>query len=193
MRAIPRTRLFLALSLVAVLAAQAPPKRPVTHKDFDSWRTISQVTLSPDGKYLAYAWMPQAGDGDLVVREVATGREWRENAGELPPPPVSPVDTEGPPPEPPGIRIAFSSDGRWLVASTFPRKEEKEQARKERRRAEDMPKRGLLLMKPGTGEVTRIADVKSFQLPSRGGAWLAYLKEAPPAPPANQAKPGEED
>ena len=191
---------MLAVACVAAaLAAQAPTKRPITHKDFDPWRTISAVTLSPDGKYLAYAYMPQAGDGDLVVREIATGREWRENAGELPPPPVAPVDTEGPPPEPPSVRISFTSDSRWLVASTFPRKEEMDKARKERRRAEDMPKQGLLLMKLGSGEATRIDRVRNFQVPSRGGAWVAYLKEAPPAPAANQAKPaaearpGEED
>ena len=191
---------MLAVACVAAaLAAQAPTKRPITHKDFDPWRTISAVTLSPDGKYLAYAYMPQAGDGDLVVREIATGREWRENAGELPPPPVAPVDTEGPPPEPPSVRISFTSDSRWLAASTFPRKEEMDKARKERRRAEDMPKQGLLLMKLGSGEATRIDRVRNFQVPSRGGAWVAYLKEAPPAPAANQAKPaaearpGEED
>lgn len=187
-----RWRWTTVLLLAAAVAAQAPPKRPITHKDFDPWRTISAVTLSPDGKYLAYAFMPQAGDGDLVVREVATGREWRENAGELPPPPVTPVDTEGPPPEPPSIRIAFTSDSRWLIASTFPRKEEMDKARKERRRADDMPKQGLLLMKLGQAAVTRIDRVKSFQIPSRGGAWVAYLKEAPPAPAANQAKPAAE-
>jgi hypothetical protein len=55
-----------------------------------------------------------------------------------------------------------------------------------------MPKQGLLIMKLGSGEVTRIANVKNFQVPSRGGAWLAYLKEAPPAPAANQAKPAAE-
>jgi len=191
--------LLAVACIAAALAAQAPTKRAITHKDFDPWRTISAVTLSPDGKYLAYAFMPQAGDGDLVVREIATGREWKENAGELPPPPAAPVDTEGPPPEPPSIRIAFTSDSRWLVASTFPRKEEMDKARKERRRAEDMPKQGLLLMKLGSGETTRIERVKNFQVPSRGGAWVAYLKEAPPAPAANQAKPaaeakpGEED
>jgi dipeptidyl aminopeptidase/acylaminoacyl peptidase len=187
-----RIRVAAVLLLAAALAAQAPSKRPITHKDFDPWRTISAVTLSPDGKYLAYAYMPQAGDGDLVVREVATGREWRENVGELPPPPVTPVDTEEPPPPPPSIRIAFTSDSRWLAASTYPRKEEMDKARQQRRRAEEMPKQGLLLMKLGQGEVTRIERVKSFQIPLRGGAWIAYLKEAPPAPAANQAKPAAE-
>lgn len=192
MRAILRRKLTTVLLLAAALAAQAPSKRPITHRDFDSWRTISAVTLSPDGKYLAYAFMPQRGDGDLVVREVATGREWRENVGELPPPPVTPADAEGPPPEPPTIRAAFTSDSRWLIASTYPRKEEMDKARKERRRADDMPKQGLLLMKLGSGEATRIDRVKNFQVPSRGGAWVAYLKEAPPAPAANQAKPAAE-
>lgn len=192
MRAQVRFRLTAILLLAAAVAAQGPSRRPITHKDFDAWRMISAVTLSPDGRYLAYAFMPQAGDGDLVVREVATGREWRENVGELPPPPITPVDTEGPPPEPPSIRISFTNDSRWLVASTYPRKEEMDKARKERRRADDMPKQGLLLMKLGQAAVTRIERVKSFQVPSRGGAWVAYLKEAPPAPAANQAKPAAE-
>lgn len=187
-----RLRLATVLLTAAALAAQAPSKRPVTHRDFDAWRTISAVTLSPDGKYLAYAFMPQRGDGDLVVREAATGREWRQNAGELPPPPAPAADAEGPPPEPPTIRIAFTSDSRWLVASTYPRKEEMDKARKERRRADDMPKQGLLLMKLGQAQAERIERVKSFQVPSRGGAWVAYLKEPPPAPAANQAKPAAE-
>lgn len=192
MRAVPRTRILIALCMAAALAAQAPSKRPITHRDFDPWRTISSVTLSPDGRWLAYAFMPQAGDGDLVLRELATGREWRENVGEQPPPPITPVDAEGPPPEPPAVRISFTSDSRWLVASTFPRKEEMDKARKERRRAEDMPKNGLLILKLGTSEVTRIDRVKNFQVPSRGGAWVAYHREAPPAPAANQAKPAAE-
>jgi hypothetical protein len=44
-----------------------------------------------------------------------------------------------------------------------------------------MPKNGLLLLNLATGESVRVARVKSFQVPARGGAWVAYLKETEPA------------
>lgn len=184
----PRLATLLA---VAMLVAAAQSKRPVSHKDFDGWRSIASVTVSRDGKFLAYSYMPQDGDGEVVVRELATRKEWREAVGALPPPPVAPADPEGPPAPPPAVRIAFTSDSKYLVAHTYPPKAETEQARKERKKPEEMPKRGLLILKLGTAEAIRIAGVKSFQAPERGGAWLAYLKEAAPAAgPAEAAKGG---
>ncbi|MBI5085035.1 MAG: S9 family peptidase [Acidobacteria bacterium] len=186
-------RTLAALVVLAALAA-AQAKRPIGHKDFDAWRSISAQTLSRDGKYLAYAYMPQDGDGDLILRELATGKEWKEPVGALPPPVIAQPDAEGPPPPPRSIRIAFTSDGKYLVAGTYPPKAETEKAKKEKKRPEEMPKQGLLIMKVGSGEVTRISQVKSFQVPEKGSAWLAYLKEAPPAAkPAEPAKPAEQD
>ncbi|MBL0156077.1 MAG: S9 family peptidase [Bryobacterales bacterium] len=183
----------ISLVLLALLALAAPAqtKRPITHKDWDAWRSISGQTLSRDGKFLAYAYMPQDGDGELIVRELATGKEWKENVGALPPPVIAPAEAEGPPPPPRTIRIAFTSDGKYLVAGTYPLKAETEKAKKEKKKAEEMPKQGLLILTLGSGEVTRIASVKSFQVPEKGGAWLAYAKEAPPAatPAADAAKP----
>ena len=53
-----------------------------------------------------------------------------------------------------------------------------------------------LIVKLSTGEATRVDRVKSMQVPSRGGAWVAYLKEdkpgqAGPAKPAAGAQPGD--
>ena len=45
-----------------------------------------------------------------------------------------------------------------------------------------MPKGGLIIVRLVDGEVTRLADVKGFQVPHRGGSWVAYHKEAPPEP-----------
>src|SRR5450432_3921818 len=71
-------------------------KRPINPKDFDSWRSISGQTLSHDGHYLAYGLFPQEGDGEVIVRNLVTGKETRENAGQLPPPAPPDPNAEGP-------------------------------------------------------------------------------------------------
>ncbi|MFM9030501.1 MAG: hypothetical protein ACKOTF_07455, partial [Opitutaceae bacterium] len=94
------------------------------------------------------------------------------------------------PPPRRNIRIAFTGDGRFVVASSFPSQEETARARREKKKPEEMPKGGLILVRLADGEVTRVADVKGFQVPARGGAWVAYPKEVPPEP-AKPAASGE--
>src|SRR5262245_10992080 len=72
------------LSLAAAGPAPAQPvsaRRPLTHQDYDGWRTIQGPHLSREGKFLAYALTPQEGDGELVVRNLETSREWRHPLG----------------------------------------------------------------------------------------------------------------
>src|SRR5262245_55806423 len=52
-----------ALVIVFSLGAAAQ-KRPLTHEDYDSWRSIQNPHLSADGIYLGYALFPQEGDGE---------------------------------------------------------------------------------------------------------------------------------
>ena len=193
-----RRSLFLlapAVLLLAVLGAQPPVKRPLTHLDYDGWRSIQSPQLSRDGRFLAYALFPQEGDGEVVVRELATGKEHRQSAGALPPPPET-EDPEAEPGQGPprrSIRLAFTHDGRFLVSATYPSKADTDKAKKERKRPEEMPKGGLLIMDVATGAASRIADVKSFQVPERGESLLAYLKEGKPAekpaPKEGEARP----
>jgi dipeptidyl aminopeptidase/acylaminoacyl peptidase len=152
--------------------------RPISHADFDGWRTVATPVLSRDGRWLAYSFQPQDGDGELVIRELASGKERREPIGKLPPPSLAPND-ENPdaPPVPRAIRLHFSGDSRFVVATTYPGAAETAAARKARRRAEDMPRGGLLIVPLAGGAAARIADVKSVQVPARGAGWVAYLKE----------------
>jgi dipeptidyl aminopeptidase/acylaminoacyl peptidase len=172
--------LLLAASVAA--APALPPKRPLTHRDYDGWRSLSSEVLSRDGRYLAYAYMPQDGDGEIVVRELATGKEQRQGVGALPPPPVQQpeeVNPEEPLPRP-SVKIAITSDSRYVVATTYPAKAETQAAKKQKKKAEDLPKGGLLVVSVATGEATRVASVKSMQVPAKGGSWVAYLKEPKP-------------
>ena len=53
--------------------ATTATKRPLTHQDYDSWRSIQAQQISRDGRFVAYAFMPEDGDGEVVVRNVESG------------------------------------------------------------------------------------------------------------------------
>lgn len=193
-------RVLAWLILLAVAAGAQPALRPLTHADFDSWRSITTPQLSRDGRWLAYSFMPQDANGDLVIREIATGKEQRVPVGALPPPPAVAEDTQNPEAPPPrrNIRLAFTGDSRFVVASTFPSKEELAEARRAKKKPEEMPKGGLVAVKLASGDVTRMADVKGFQVPAKGGSWVAVQKEGKPddakaADSKGEEKPAEPD
>src|SRR4051812_43387261 len=98
----------LLLPLVFAVAAQSADKRPLAHTDYDSWRNIQNQQLSRDGTYLVYASFPQEGDGEVIVRNLVTGQERRENAGVRPPLPAPDPTNPEARPEPPRVNIAFT-------------------------------------------------------------------------------------
>src|SRR5215213_9104507 len=185
------------LSTLSVARAQqtATVKRPLTHQDYDSWRSILASQVSRDGKFVAYAYVPQDGDGEIVVRNIATGVDWRAPRGYRPP---------LPPPDDPGTNLAefqaeqarlvrpvFTADSRFLVFSTEPTKAEVNKAKKEKKSPEDMPKNGLSIMDLSNGTVTRIERVKTFRVPEDGSGFIAYLMEGsqPGAPSPARTEP----
>jgi dipeptidyl aminopeptidase/acylaminoacyl peptidase len=173
----------------AAAVSPAPPKRPLAHRDYDAWRTIATPTLSRDGRYLAYSYMPEEGDGDLVVRDLKTGKEQRYGVGALPPPPLPDPDAnpDAPPPVR-NVRISFTGDSRYVICTTYPLKADTDRAKKEKKKPEEMPKRGLVIVDLSTSASTPVESVRSVQVPSRAGDWIAYSKESKEA--AAPARPG---
>jgi dipeptidyl aminopeptidase/acylaminoacyl peptidase len=174
---------LLATSFAYTFGQQqtVPTKRPLTHQDYDSWHSIQAPQISRDGKFVAYAFMAQDGDSEIVVRNVASGAEWRAPRGYHPP---------IPPPDDPGANIAefqatqarlvrpvFTADNRFVVFSAEPAKADVNKAKKEKKKPEDMPKNALGIIDLSSGQVTRIERVKSFQVPEDGSGFIAYLLE----------------
>src|ERR1700681_3949572 len=124
--------LLTAALLLSVASAQSG-KRPLNHKDYDGWRSIASPHLSNDGKFLAYGLFPQEGDGEVVIRNLVTGKEQREPAGARPAPTPAATPEEGPPAPPPTVTFAFSADNRTLVFSTFPSKADTDKAKKDKK------------------------------------------------------------
>ncbi|MEO8362604.1 MAG: hypothetical protein ABI672_21445, partial [Vicinamibacteria bacterium] len=180
----------VAKPAVASPTSIALTKRPLAHRDYDAWRSIATPIVSRDGRYFAYSYMPEEGDGELIVRDLKLGKEKNYSVGALPPPPLP--DPDANPDAPPlvrNVRISFTSDSRYVVCTTYPLKADTDQAKKAKKKPEEMPKGGLVIVDLATLESTSIASVKNVQVPSKAGTWIAYAKESKdPAPPP--AKPG---
>ena len=64
--------------------AQAPAKRPISYDTMDYWRSIGGQRLSDDGQWLAYGVSSQGEDGELIVRNLTSGKELKHPRGTNP-------------------------------------------------------------------------------------------------------------
>jgi dipeptidyl aminopeptidase/acylaminoacyl peptidase len=170
------------LTLLCFSSFAVAQKRPITAKDFDSWRTLTGQVLSPDGHYVAYALFPLEGDGEVIIRNLATGKETHEPAGELPPPPPDDPNAEGPPP-PRTIQLSFTNDSKTLVFLAYPTHAAVEKAKTDKK---NPAHEELVVLDLGSSKSTRVPDIKSFQLPKKSDGFVAYLKYPAPPPPAKE-------
>src|SRR5215831_11901130 len=182
---------LIGTALVHAVAQQpAAAKRPLTHKDYDAWHSIQSPQISRDGKFVAYAYMAQDADSEVVVRNIGGGTEWRAPRGFHPP---------MPPPDDPGaapgefqanqsrlVRPVFTADAKFVVFTIEPTKAELNKARKEKKRPDDMPKNALGIMDSSSGQVARVERVKSFQVPEDASGFIAYALEAKPGAVPNR-------
>lgn len=174
-----RTARVSLLFVLALAGIAQTAKRPLNHRDYDPWRAIQGQVLSHDGKFLAYSLFPEEGDGEIVVRNLATGKEARENAGSLPPAPDTQnfeAPAEGPGGAGRSVRLAFTADGKFLISTAFAKKAETDQAKKDKKKADEMPKPSLVIFDLSAMSASRVADVASFQVPENGLDFLAYLR-----------------
>ncbi len=186
--------LYLAYpNFITSQAQQTAPKRALTHQDYDDWRAIQGEQISRNGKFIAYSLTPQDGDGELVVRNLATGTEYRHGRGWRPPAPRPDFDDPAAAQAFIGrmnrlTRPTFTADSRFVVFSIEPNKTDILKARREKKKPEEMPKIALGIMDLSSGQVTRVEKVKNFQVPEDGTGFIVYLLEPLPEGTADQKR-----
>ncbi len=167
--------LGLVLTTVSVQAQGAT--RALQHEDTYAWNAIDDGTISPDGSWVAYVLSPFEGEPTLVVvRADGSGAELRLR----------------------GDDPVFTGDSRYVAFSIPPLESVVDSLKLEGKKEDDLPKDslGVVALDRVTGAgaagaeaavVFRAGDVKSFAVPEKGGAWLAFLTE----PPEEESDEGE--
>ncbi|HVH57031.1 MAG TPA: hypothetical protein VM791_12300, partial [Vicinamibacterales bacterium] len=195
--------LFVAQWTLQAQSAPATAKRPLTYDVIDYWKSIGGTRLSDDGQWLLYSVSAQAEDGELIVRNLKTSREYRHprgTNGQFTPDAKfviftiaqSKADEERERLQNRG-RGAEGGENQAAGEPTTPGAEPRPQAaapsgrqggaagrgstgsaRDNQRRTE--PRTGVGIMSLADGKVTTVDKVGSFRIPDENSTWLAYYK-----------------
>ena len=149
--------LFALSCAVAAPAAAAAAKVPLDYKAYDSWNAIRNVRVSNDGRWLAYALVPQDGDPVLIVRDLTNGKETREARGLVP---------------------TFTPDSKFVVYTIRALNADIHKAEREHKKADEQPKNGLGILDLTTLKAVTYERVKNVAVPKDpGNDTIAFLAE----------------
>jgi dipeptidyl aminopeptidase/acylaminoacyl peptidase len=149
----------IAVVLSDIAAAQSPTKTPLDHSVYDEWKRIESRTLSDDGRWISYTLDPQDGDADLRVINLTSDVAYSI---------------------PRGVSAEFDDDAASIVFFIQPEDSLVKAAKREEKAPDEEPQDSLGILNLESGEVARVARVKSFKMPEEAGGWLAYRHLAPP-------------
>jgi dipeptidyl aminopeptidase/acylaminoacyl peptidase len=138
-------------------------KKPLTLADTAAWRSIRGMVLSGDGKWFAHRVAPMEGEGDVVLRSIADGKETKFPGGG-------------------GFgSLEFSFDSKWFAFTVSPPPPKPGTPPSPGPR----PKTKVVLVNLANNEKTEFEAMQSFQFSGESATHLAMRKasETPSAPP----------
>ena len=152
-----------AQSATATAPAQTP--RAIELPDILAWKRIAGAVVSNDGQFFAHKVTPNEGDGEVVLRRLKDGKEWRFPIGES--------AGFG------GGDMAFSDDGKWFAFTVYPTFREGKKLKKERKPLQNK----VTLINLANEQKSEFEKARRFAFAGETGGWLALHKYAPEAGP----------
>ncbi len=129
-----------------------PVKKALTLNESDTWKSIRGIVLSGDGKYLAHRVAPGEGNGEVILRTVADGKETKFAGGS-------------------GFgQLVFSHDSKWLAFSVTPHQRPSFIPSMPRAKAK------VVVINTASGEKTEIEGAASFDFSGETSSHLVYRK-----------------
>jgi dipeptidyl aminopeptidase/acylaminoacyl peptidase len=137
----------------AKVSAPVVPKKVLSADSYDGWKTIPDRQLSPDGRWAGYVLNPQEGDGRLVLQSLTTPK----------------LDSV-----PRGYDLRMSADNQYAVFKIKPQFAVSKEARRAKKKRDELPKDSLGLYALATGTLTKVPNALTYRIPEKAGAFVAY-------------------
>lgn len=147
-----RTTITYLLLLFAAIAVKAQ-KKPLDHSVYDAWQSVQAVKLTADGRFTIYEINPQEGDGTLYIRRNKDGHTLAV---------------------PRGYKAVVASDGLTLTLQIKAPFSETLAARKKNKKADDMPKDSLAMVKLSDMSLKKWGPMKGYKTGVTSQAFVAY-------------------
>ena len=147
-------RILALLLLLAPLALSAQ-KKPLDHDAYDSWQSVSGVTLSHSGKVIAYAVNPQEGDGTLYIR--VSGKKAARTI-EIPR----------------GYKVQLLDNDTRAVCLIKPEFQKTRRAKIDKLSGDKLPQDSLAVIDLRDGSIVKFPNVKSFQMGKHAAYQFAF-------------------
>jgi len=145
--------------LISVLSiAQTPVKKPLTHDVYNTWKKLDKPQISDNGKYVSYEINPLRGDGWLHWHNLVSESHDSLYRGQS---------------------AVFSSTSDLLAFRIVQPADTLRKLKLAKKKKDELPKDSLGILLLEKDSILRFADLKSFQIPKEGGAWVAWLYEKP--------------
>jgi len=151
-------RIYFTFSFIFLSAVLFAQKKALNPDVYDDWQSIGQNDLTYDGKWVGYMIRPQEGDNQLDLYSVSNDHKISFPRGE---------------------RLSFTSDSKFAVFQIKPFYKDIKAVKDKKLKKDKLAKDSLGFVNLSTEKVEKISNVKSYQVPEKGGSWLVYLQADP--------------
>jgi dipeptidyl aminopeptidase/acylaminoacyl peptidase len=149
---------FFCFFLLLINISAYAQKKPFDHTVYDNWQSIGEKKISNNGKWIVYVINVQEGDGNLIIQ--SADATYKNTI-------------------PRGYDITITPDSRYAVFKIKPLYAAIREAQIKKKKTNEFPKDSLAIMELGKDSITKIANVKSYQLPQKNAEWIAWQSEKP--------------
>lgn len=131
-------------------------KKPLDHNVYDAWESVGSRLISNDGKWLGYYVDAQEGDGNLYLYSTINKNQQKFSRAS---------------------KLFLTSDSKFAIFTVKPFYIDIKAVKDKKLKKDKLAKDSLYLVNLSTNKIEKIANVKSYKAPFKGGSFVAYLLE----------------